>query len=102
MVSFFGAIVGGKLADRYGSKRILVTFLVIGFITLTMLSFKPSMIMLYILIAIAGGTTTGTQIVTNAYASQYYPNEIRSTGVGWASAELEVCSPLLSAGSCLI
>ncbi|WP_144529126.1 aromatic acid/H+ symport family MFS transporter [Peribacillus simplex] len=80
----FGAIVGGKLADRYGSKRILVTFLVIGFITLTMLSFKPSMIMLYILIAIAGGTTTGTQIVTNAYVSQYYPNEIRSTGVGWA------------------
>ncbi|MGW8427877.1 MFS transporter [Peribacillus simplex] len=49
-----------------------------------MLSFKPSVIMLYILIAIAGGTTTGTQIVTNAYVSQYYPNEIRSTGVGWA------------------
>ncbi|MFH0068765.1 hypothetical protein [Peribacillus sp. NPDC056705] len=58
--------------------------MVIGFITLTMLSFKPSMIMLYILIAIAGGTTTGTQIVTNAYVSQYYPNEIRSTGVVWA------------------
>ncbi|CAH0261745.1 Gentisate transporter [Peribacillus simplex] len=47
-------------------QGILVTFLVIGFITLTMLSFKPSMIMLYILIAIAGGRTTGTQIVTNA------------------------------------
>ncbi|MET1178862.1 hypothetical protein ABG775_13035 [Peribacillus simplex] len=27
---------------------------------------------------------TGTQIVTNAYVSHYYPNEIRSTGVGWA------------------
>ncbi|MEY8190170.1 MFS transporter [Peribacillus simplex] len=72
----FGAIVGGKLADRYGSKGILVTFLVIGFITLTMPSFKPSMIMLYILISI--------QIVTNAYVSHYYPNEIRSTGAGWA------------------
>ncbi|MGE6612510.1 MFS transporter [Peribacillus sp. NPDC076916] len=71
-----GAIVGGKLADRYGSKGILVTFLVIGFITLTMPSFKPSMIMLYILISI--------QIVTNAYVSHYYPNEIRSTGAGWA------------------
>ncbi|USK77148.1 MFS transporter [Peribacillus frigoritolerans] len=42
----FGVIVGGKFADRNGSKRILVTFLVIGLITLTMLSFKPSMIML--------------------------------------------------------
>lgn len=57
LVAVFGAIVGGKLADRYGSKGILITFLVIGFITLTMPSFKPNMIMLYILIAIAGGTT---------------------------------------------
>ncbi|KRF67828.1 MFS transporter [Bacillus sp. Soil768D1] len=80
----FGAIVGGKLADRFGFKVVLISFLVIGFATLTMLSFKPSMIMLYVLIAIAGGTTTGTQIVTNAYVSQFYPNEIRSTGVGWA------------------
>ncbi|WMX58120.1 MFS transporter [Peribacillus sp. R9-11] len=79
-----GAIVGGKLADRFGSKVVLVSFLVIGFAALTMLSFKPSMIMLYVLIAIAGGNTTGTQIVTNAYVSQFYPNEIRSTGVGWA------------------
>ncbi|MBT2616890.1 MULTISPECIES: hypothetical protein [unclassified Bacillus (in: firmicutes)] len=35
----FGAIVGGKLVDRYRSKKILATFLLIGFITLTMLSF---------------------------------------------------------------
>ncbi|WP_349730098.1 hypothetical protein [Peribacillus frigoritolerans] len=46
-----------NLGDRYGSKGILVTFLVIGFITLTMPSFKPSMIMLYILVAIPGGAT---------------------------------------------
>ena len=32
---------------------------------------------------IAGATTTGTQINTNAYVSQYYPSGIRSTGVGW-------------------
>ena len=79
-----GAIVGGKLADRFGSKVVLISFLILGFTTLTMLSFKPSMFMLYLLLAIAGGTTTGTQIITNAYVSQYYPNEIRSTGVGWA------------------
>lgn len=79
-----GAIVGGKLADRFGSKVVLVSFLILGFGTLTILSFKPSMFMLYLLLAIAGGTTTGTQIITNAYVSQYYPNEIRSTGVGWA------------------
>lgn len=35
------------------------------------------------MIFIAGATTTGTQINTNAYVSQYYPSGIRSTGVGW-------------------
>ncbi|MGE7760370.1 hypothetical protein [Peribacillus sp. NPDC097895] len=58
--------------------------MIIGFITLTVLSLKLSMIMLYVLIGIAGDTTTGTQIVTNAYVFLYYPNDIRSTGVGWA------------------
>ena len=42
------------------------------------------MIFLYILLAIAGGTTTGTQIIINAYVAQYYPSAIRSTGIGWA------------------
>ena len=41
--------------------------------------------MLYILVAIAGATTIGSQIILYSYASQYYPIEIRSTGLGWAS-----------------
>ena len=79
-----GAIVGGKLADAYGSRKVLVVFFILGFVALTLLSFKPNMFWLYVLIAIAGGTTTGTQIVMNAYVSQYYPTQIRSTGIGWA------------------
>jgi AAHS family benzoate transporter-like MFS transporter len=62
---------------------VLITFFITGFFALTLLSLKPNMIFLYVLLFIAGGTTTGTQIVMNAYVSQYYPNEIRSTGVGW-------------------
>jgi MFS transporter, AAHS family, benzoate transport protein len=30
-------------------------------------------------------STIGTQIVTYAYAGQFYPSAIRSTGIGWAS-----------------
>ncbi|MFP7414393.1 aromatic acid/H+ symport family MFS transporter [Priestia filamentosa] len=79
-----GAIVGGKLADRFGSRRILISYFLVAFSSLLLLSFKPNMIFLYILLAIAGGTTTGTQIIINAYVSQYYPSAIRSTGIGWA------------------
>ncbi|YCA45687.1 MFS transporter [Bacillus sp. JZ8] len=79
-----GAIVGGKLADRFGSRRILISYFLVPFSSLLLLSFKPNMIFLYILLAIAGGTTTGTQIIINAYVAQYYPSAIRSTGIGWA------------------
>ncbi|WP_169816003.1 hypothetical protein [Domibacillus aminovorans] len=64
------AIIGGPLADKFGSRKVLVAFLIMAFAALTLLSFKPNMFMLHVLIAIAGGKTTGTQIVTNAYVSQ--------------------------------
>ena len=40
--------------------------------------------MLFVLVALAGATTIGTQIVNCAYAGQFYPMAIRSTGIGWA------------------
>lgn len=39
---------------------------------------------LFVTVALAGASTIGTQIVTNAYAAQFYPMAIRSTGLGWA------------------
>ncbi|HWK22979.1 MAG TPA: aromatic acid/H+ symport family MFS transporter [Ureibacillus sp.] len=78
-----GAIFAGKLCDKFGSRRVLLTFFLLGFISLTALSFSPNQVLLYIMIFIAGATTTGTQINTNSYVSQYYPSGIRSTGVGW-------------------
>ena len=76
--------MGAQLADRLGARKVLIVFFLVGFVTLAALSFKPSMFLLYLLIAIAGATTTGSQIIANSYVSQYYPTEIRSTGVGWA------------------
>ncbi|MFJ8260290.1 MFS transporter [Peribacillus asahii] len=78
-----GAIFGGKLADQFGSRKVLLVFYTLGFLSLTSLSLHPNIVLLYLLIFIAGATTTGTQIITNAYVSQYYPASIRSTGVGW-------------------
>lgn len=78
-----GAIFGGKLADTFGSRKVLITFFLVGFLALTALSFSPNQMLLYLLLFIAGATTTGSQINTNAYVSQYYPVGIRSTAVGW-------------------
>ena len=79
----------------------LVTFFILGFLSLTALSLRPSAELLYVLLFIAGATTTCTQINTNSYVSQYYPSGIHSTGVGWelGVGELAECFDLLLADS---
>ncbi|MDI3410631.1 MFS transporter [Bacillus sonorensis] len=40
--------------------------------------------LLYLLIGLGGACTVGTQNIANPYISEYYPKEIRATGIGWA------------------
>ena len=80
-----GSVLMGWLADRWGAKKSIIMFYLIASITITSLGFATNMILLYVLVALAGASTMGTQNLTNAYISQYYPASIRSTGLGWAS-----------------
>lgn len=80
-----GAIGGGMLADRFHIKPVLVTLFVTGTIALVLLGFNSPMIVLYTLIAIAGATTIGSQILLYTFVAQFYPSSVRSTGMGWAS-----------------
>ena len=63
---------------------VLIGFFIAAGLSLSLLGFVHNIVLLYVLVAIAGATTIGTQIITNAYISQYYPTEIRSSGLGWA------------------
>lgn len=80
-----GSVLMGWLADRWGAKKSIIMFYLIASITITSLGFATNIILLYVLVALAGASTMGTQNLTNAYISQYYPASIRSTGLGWAS-----------------
>jgi AAHS family benzoate transporter-like MFS transporter len=79
-----GAIGGGWLGDRVGIAKVLLFFFACGALSLSLLAVKAPLMMLYLLIAIAGACTIGTQILANACAVQYYPPHVRSTGLGWA------------------
>ena len=79
-----GAIAGGWLGDRVGIARVLLGFFACGAVSLSLLALKAPVAVLYLLIAAAGASTIGTQILANACAVQYYPAHIRSTGLGWA------------------
>lgn len=79
-----GAIMMGWLADLWGVKRALIMFYIVAAITIMSLGLTSNMLLLYVLVAIAGATTIGSQNLANSYVSQYYPTSIRSTGLGWA------------------
>ena len=81
-----GAILMGWLADRWGVGRALILFFVIATISITSLGFATNMVLLYVMVAIAGAATVGTQNLTHSYTSQFYPITMRSTALGWALA----------------
>ena len=79
-----GCVIGGWLADRFHIKWVLVTMYFLGGVFLYMMTFDNSQTMLYIIIAAVGACSTGAQIVAYAYCGQFYPSNIRSTGIGMA------------------
>lgn len=80
-----GAVGGGWLADRFHIKYVLVGMYALAAVSVTLLGYKVSTPVLFLLVGVAGASTIGTQIVTYAYAGQFYPAAIRATGIGWAS-----------------
>jgi AAHS family benzoate transporter-like MFS transporter len=80
-----GAVGGGWLADRFNIKTVLVGMYALAAVSITLLGYKVPTEVLFLLVGLAGASTIGTQIVTYAYAGQFYPMAIRSTGIGWAS-----------------
>lgn len=80
-----GAIFGGWLGDRFSLPKVMVVFFALGTVSIALLGFNSPMPMLYVLIAVSGATTIGTQVLLYANTAQFYPQSIRSTGLGWAS-----------------
>jgi AAHS family benzoate transporter-like MFS transporter len=83
--AMIGAIGGGWLADRFHIKWVLFGMFVLAAVSITLLGVPMPTEALFLVVGLAGASTIGTQIVTYAYAGQFYPMAIRSTGIGFAS-----------------
>lgn len=79
-----GSIFGGILVGRIGHRRVLVSMFFIGALSFIFLSLTSNTLLLYLLIALTGACTVGTQNLVNPYVSEYYPREIRATGLSVA------------------
>jgi AAHS family benzoate transporter-like MFS transporter len=80
-----GAIGGGWLGDRFNIKHVLVAFYATGAVSLSLMGYTKVTELLFVLVFIVGASTLGTQLLAYAYAGEFYPGSIRTTGVGFAS-----------------
>lgn len=80
-----GAIVGGRLGDRFGLPRVVVAFFAAAAVSIALIGFGLPAPVLFVMVFIAGATTIGTQILLYASVAQLYNLSVRSTGLGWAS-----------------
>lgn len=79
-----GALLVSILADRFGSKPVTTLAFLSAAVSIYALSLEPSVALLYLLIAVAGFGTIGTQILVNGYVATHYPADSRATALGWS------------------
>lgn len=80
-----GAILGGRLGDRFGLPKVVVGFFLAAAVSIALIGMGLSPILLFAMVFVAGATTIGTQILLYASVAQLYNLSVRSTGLGWAS-----------------
>lgn len=86
MGAILGTIVFGRLTDRLGFKKVMVPLYFLGALALSAIGLTNNTALAYVLIGIIGAASVGVQNISNAFISQYYRPEVRSTGIGTAMA----------------
>ena len=81
-----GSLIGGYFAGKVGHRKVLVIMFFLGAVTFVALSMTSSVVGLYILICLGGACTVGAMNLANPYITEYYPRDIRSTGMGYSQA----------------
>ncbi|SMF33096.1 MFS transporter [Pseudogulbenkiania subflava] len=82
-----GAILLGRLMDRFGACRTLAITYVIGAVFVTLCGASAGQLWLLVLAVFGVGfCVSGSQVGANALAAAFYPTSNRATGVSYANA----------------
>ncbi|MFF0454805.1 MFS transporter [Nocardia africana] len=79
-----GTLGGSLLADRFGSKRVIVASFLVGGVSLLALSRPLDVGYLMLAVAGAGLGTVGTSTLTYGYVAVHFPASCRGSAVGAA------------------
>ncbi|HEF4732310.1 aromatic acid/H+ symport family MFS transporter [Burkholderia multivorans] len=90
LVMQFGAVVGmlggAWLADRVGTRRVMFAFLVLGGLSLIVLSQKLDSTWLMLAVFGAGLSSIGTSSLIYGYIAAHFPTSCRGSALGGAQA----------------
>lgn len=78
-----GAVLVAPIGDRLGMKPVTIAAFVAAAVSIYLLSSPSPAIVMYLLVAVAGFGTVGTQILVNGYVAMHFPAEVRATALGW-------------------
>ena len=81
-----GLIIAGILADKHGTKRIVLLWFGLSAVCLALLSIKvDNAILLNVLVFVTGVFVFSAQVLVYAWVSQLFPARLRATALGFAA-----------------
>jgi AAHS family benzoate transporter-like MFS transporter len=80
-----GALMGSKVADRFGAKRVVAACFALGGLAILLLTAGFPLGMLLAVVALVGLGTSGTQTLIYGLVANFYRTNVRSAGVAWCA-----------------
>jgi len=80
-----GAVLGSRVADRYGPKLVVACCFAIGAVAIGLLTLDLPLAVRLAAVAVVGLGTSGTQTLIYGFVANYYRTNVRGAGVAWCA-----------------
>jgi AAHS family benzoate transporter-like MFS transporter len=80
-----GAVLGSRVADRFGPKLVVAACFLIGALAIALLTLDLPLAVRLAAVAVVGLGTSGTQTLIYGFVANYYRTNVRGAGVAWCA-----------------
>ena len=80
-----GALIGSRIADRFGPKPVVASCFLIGAVSISLLTLSLPIGVLLFFVAIVGLGTSGTQTLLFGFVANYFSTKVRGAAVAWCA-----------------
>ncbi len=93
-----GAISASFVADRIGVQKVVTASFALACVAIFLISLNLPAGLLFLLVAVAGLGSVGTQILVGGFCATHYPQKLNATALAWSLGVGRIgaiCGPLL-------